>query len=154
LVQKVLGIFPNQTKLLPMKHIRVTPEKDSGIKDNNNCTICALSTSAGIPYNEAFEIGKAAGRKTGRGFHTEKLALTAKKHGISLRKMKHKPITIQKFLERYPTGRYLVRRRGHAFAIIDGIIYDHLTNTPLQRITDSWKVESKRLDTIKAIASF
>ena len=136
-----------------MQHIKVQPEKDSGIKDNNNCTICALSTSAGIPYNEAFEIGKAAGRKTGRGFHTKKLVLTAKKKGISLRKMKHKPITIQKFLERYPTGRYLVRRTGHAFAIIDGIIYDHLTNTPLQRIKDSWKVESKRLDTIKAFCN-
>jgi hypothetical protein len=136
-----------------MKQLKVIADANSDIKDRRNCTICALSTAAGIPYNEAFQIGKDAGRKTGRGFNTAKLALTAKKSGIKIRKMNHKTLTIQKFLERYPTGRYLVRRSGHAFAIIDGIVYDHLTNTPLQRITDSWNVESKRLDTLKAFCN-
>jgi len=134
-----------------MKQIRVIAEANSGIKDNNNCTICALSTAAGIPYNEAYEIGKKAGRKNGRGFITSKLMKTARKCGIEYRKMKCGSITIQKFLAKYPVGRFIVRRSGHAFAIIDGTIYDHTENTPLQRITDIWKVESKRLDTIKAI---
>lgn len=135
-----------------MRHIRVAPHEKSGIKDNNNCTICALSTAAGIPYNEAYEIGVKAGRKNGKGFVTAKLMETARDNGIKYHKIKSGTITIQKFLKKYPTGRYVVRRRNHAFAIINGIIYDHLNNRPLQRITDIWQVESKRLDTIKARA--
>lgn len=136
-----------------MKQVRVIAEANSGIKDNNNCTICALSTAAGIPYNEAFAIGVKAGRKTGKGFQTTKLMEVARKCGIEYRKIKCGSITIQKFIAKYPVGRFVVRRRGHAFAIIDGTIYDHTKNTPLQRITDIWKVESKRLDTIKAICN-
>jgi hypothetical protein len=136
-----------------MKYIKVTPDSNSGFKDTNNCTICALSTAAGIPYNEAYEIGKKAGRKNGRGFITRKLMEVARKNGIDYRKIKTTGITIQKFLKKYPTGRFVVNRRGHAFAIIDGTIYDHLENTPLQRIVGIWKVESKRLDTIKSLCN-
>lgn len=142
-----------QTTNHHMKQIRVIAEANSGIKDNNNCTICALSTAAGIPYNEAFAIGVKAGRKTGRGFQTTKLMEVARKFGIDFRKIKSGSITIQKFLVKYPVGRFVVRRRGHCFCIINGVIYDHTENKPLQRITDIWKVESKRLDTIKAICN-
>jgi len=135
-----------------MKQIKVAPHENSGIKDNNNCTICALSTAAGIPYNEAYEIGIKAGRKNGKGFPTIKLMQTAIENGIKINRIISDRITVQKFLAKYPTGRFIVRRRNHAFAIINGIIYDHLKNRPLQRITDIWEIESKRLDTIKSIA--
>jgi hypothetical protein len=134
-----------------MKHQRVTPAENIGIKDNNNCTIVALSTAAGLPYTEAYKIGEKAGRKHGRGFYTCKLMDTAKKNGIDFRKIKTGGITIQKFLKKNPTGRFVVNRRGHAFAIIEGTIYDHLENKPMQRIVGIWKVESKRIDTIKAM---
>lgn len=136
-----------------MKQVRVIAEANSGIKDNNNCTICALSTAAGIPYNEAFAIGVKAGRKTGRGFQTTKLMEVARKNGIDYRKIKSGSITIQKFLAKYPVGRFVVRRSGHCFCVINGVIYDHVENKPLQRINGIWKVESKRLDTIKAICN-
>jgi hypothetical protein len=135
-----------------MKHIKIIAEANSGIKDGNNCTICALSTAVGIPYNEAFAIGQKAGRKTGKGFNTKKLMETARKMGVVYRKIKCGSITIQKFIKKYPEGRYIVRISRHAFAIIDGTIYDHQENGAMCRITDIWKVESKRLDTIKTLA--
>jgi hypothetical protein len=136
-----------------MKHQKVTPAENLGIKDNNNCTIVALSTAAGIPYTEAYQIGKVAGRKHGRGFYTARLMQFAKRRGIAHRKIKTGGMTIQKFLQKHPVGRFVVNRRGHAFAIIDGIIYDHLQNTPLQRIVGIWQVESNRLDTIKSLCN-
>ena len=123
----------------------------SGIKDNNNCTIRALSIASGIPYDEAFEIGKEAGRKTGRGFHTRKLMAYARKNGIEFRKMKYKSITLQKFLALGLVGRFVVKRRGHAFAIISGVIHDGLVNPPMSRLTEIYKVESHRLERIRAI---
>jgi hypothetical protein len=123
----------------------------SGMKDNNNCTIRALSIASGIPYDEAFEIGRSAGRKTGHGFYTHKLMAHARKNGIAFRKMNYKSITLQKFLSMGLVGRFIVKRRGHAFAIIGGVIHDTIVNPPLSRLTEIYKVESHRLERIKAI---
>jgi hypothetical protein len=76
---------------------------------------------------------------------------TARKNGIEYRKIKTGGITIQKFLQKNPTGRFVVNRRGHAFCVIDGVIYDHMENKPMQRIVGIWKVESKRIDILKKI---
>lgn len=135
-----------------MNHQPTTSAEKNGFKDNNNCTICALSTAAGIPYTEAYRIGKEAGRKHGKGFYTVKLMNHARKNGIEFRKIFTSGLTIQKFIKKYPTGRYVVNRSGHAFCVIDGVIYDHLKNKPMQRIVGIWRIESsKRLDTIKQL---
>jgi hypothetical protein len=60
---------------------------------------------------------------------------------------------VKKFIEQNPTGRFICVRRGHAFTIVDGVIYDKVTTTPRQFITTSYLVESKRLDTIKAMCN-
>jgi len=134
-----------------MRHQPTTSAEKSGINDSNNCTICALATAAGIPYTEAYKIGEEAGRKHGKGFYTSKLMNHARKKGIEFRKIKCGGITIQKFLKKNPTGRFVVNRRRHAFCIIDGVIYDHLENKPMQIIKSIWKVQSKRLDTFKSL---
>jgi hypothetical protein len=123
----------------------------SGIKDNNACTIIALSVAAGIPYEEAFQIGKQAGRKTGCGFYTKKLMAQARKNGIEFKKMKYQSITLQKFLGLGLVGRFVVKRNGHAFAIIGGIIHDGVFNPPMARLTEIYKIESHRLERIKAM---
>jgi hypothetical protein len=126
-------------------------QKLSGIKDTNACTIVALSVAAGIPYEEAFQIGKDAGRKTGRGFYTNKLMMEARKNGIEFKKMKYKSITLQKFLSLGLVGRFVVKRNGHAFAIIGGMIHDGIVNPPMSRLTEIYKVESHRLERIRAM---
>ena len=149
----IIDISNQTSKPTTMRHQKVTPAENLGIKDNNNCTIVALSTAAALPYTEAYRIGKVAGRKHGKGFYTGKLMKIARKNGVDFRKIKTSGITIQKFLQKYPEGRFVVNRRGHAFAIIDGTIYDHLENKPMQRIMGIWKVESKRLDIIKTLCN-
>jgi hypothetical protein len=119
--------------------------------DTNNCTIVALSIAAGIPYEEAYEIGKEAGRKKGNGFYTNKLMATARKYGIDFKKMRYKEITINKFLKLNLKGRYLVRRRGHAFTIIDSTIYDVLVNPTFARLIEVYLVKSHRLERLKAM---
>jgi len=126
-------------------------QKLSGIKDTNACTIVSLSVAAGISYEEAFQIGKEAGRKTGCGFYTKKLMMQARKNGIEFRKMKYQSITLQKFLALGLVGRFIVKRRGHAFAIIGGVIHDGIVNPPMSRLTEIYKIESHRLERIKAM---
>lgn len=127
-------------------------KKLSGIKDDNACTIIALATATGIPYKEAFQIGLDAGRKTGHGFYTNRLMKQARKNGIKFRKLKYKSITLQKFLKLGLAGRFVVKRRGHAFAIIGNVIHDVIVNPPMCRLIEIYEVKSNRLDRLKQIA--
>jgi hypothetical protein len=119
--------------------------------DTNNCTIVALSIAAGIPYEEAYEIGVGAGRKKGKGFYTKNLMDEARKKGIRFEKLRFKEVTINKFLKMNLKGRFLVRRRGHAFTIIDSTIYDVLVNPAFARLKEIYLVESHRLERIKSM---
>lgn len=122
----------------------------AGIKDSSNCTVRALAISAGIPYTKADEIITKAGRKRNCGFRSTKVMAAAKKNNIKSRKLKYQSITIQKFLAKHQEGRFFCCISRHAFAVVDGIIYDTVINKPLQRIRAVYQVESQRLDLIKS----
>ena len=129
--------------------------RSSGIVDTNDCTIRALAISANIPYTHAHKIGTEAGRKNGRGFHPARLLKVAKKeYGITYKKKRYKSITIQRFIKENPTGRYYVATNRHAFAIINGVIYDKMQNRPLQRIEEAYLMSNNRLTYLKETQSF
>jgi hypothetical protein len=114
----------------------------SGLKEYNDCTIRALAVVAGLGYSSAHKIGKDAGRKDKKGFRSFTLIEHCRRIGINFELSKRRSISIKKFLEENPTGRFYARRRGHAFAIVDGVIQDATPhNRPLQRITSAWKLE-------------
>jgi hypothetical protein len=114
--------------------------KEAGIRDICNCTVRALAIAANINYSLADSISSSAGRKRGRGFNSITTIEHARKHGVSSRKLRFKNMTVQKFLRRYPSGRYYVAVTGHAFAVIDGVIYDSVTPRPLQRVRAAYFV--------------
>jgi hypothetical protein len=122
---------------------------ESGIKDSKHCTVSSLAIAAGIPYEEAFEIAKTAGRKANDGFYIKKLMATARKYGIRFKKLKYKSITLQKFLSLDIEGRFVVNRKGHAFSIINGQIFDTLYNAPRQILIEIYMVENHRRERMK-----
>lgn len=127
----------------------------SGIREFRDCTIRALAASAGIPYEYAHKIGIEAGRKNGHGFDPEKLLKYAKKeYGITYKKKRYKSITIQRFIKENPTGRYYVATNRHAFAIINGSIYDTGLNRPLQRLEETYLISNNRLTYLRETQSF
>jgi hypothetical protein len=127
----------------------------SGIRDKNDCTIRALAISAGIPYEYAHKIGREAGRKNGKGFHPKKLLAHAKKeYGITSQKKRYKSVTIQRFIKENPSGHYYVATNNHAFAIINGTIYDTGLNRPMQRLEEAYLMFSKRLTYLRETQSF
>lgn len=124
--------------------------QQAGIQDTKNCTIRALSISAGISYKQADKIGTLAGRERNKGFYSERLMKEATKHGItSTRKVFIPKISVKKFIEKYPKGRFMCVRRGHCFSIIDGVIYDNVITTTRHLVNCCYEVESKRVDLIK-----
>ena len=116
-----------------------------------NCTVVALAAAANIPYMDAYKIAEAAGRKRNRGFNSSKLIkFFNKKQGATLfRKVKRSPITAQKFCKNYAEGSYYVRKRGHAYAVIDGIVIDTIAPKPRERILEAWKYMGEDYDNQK-----
>jgi len=112
--------------------------------ERNDCTVRTLAITTKTPYLRAFAILSNAGRKRNRGFHIQKFLKTNKRVcNHFFRKLSFRnPITVNKFVKRYPKGTYYVLIRGHVFAIIDGTVYDVIQPKPGQRIKVAWRVES------------
>lgn len=82
--------------------------------------------TAKINYKEAHKIAKIAGRKDRRGFYSEELIQVAKdNYKLNYNRIQVKPMTVATFCKKYTKGSYYCQKRGHAFAVIDGICYDH-----------------------------
>ena len=111
-------------------------------KDTNSCTVNALANTADIPYDVAFKICEAAGRAKNKGFWPKRIMLEAKKYGIASKKFKFRSITLQKFVKKYPTGKFYVSTSRHSFAIIDGVVMDWIgkRNSEKCRLVEAYEI--------------
>lgn len=108
------------------------------MKTRADCTVRALAASAGIAYELADSIAADAGRDAGRRFKSRLLIEAAKRQGITFRKIRMGSRTLRKFLREHPIGRFYLRKRGHAFAVINGVPTD---STSLDVIVlDAWQL--------------
>jgi len=117
--------------------------KLSNIQDWNCCTIRSIAIAFKIPFQEAYMIGKKAGRPHGKGFYLDSLMKYLYLHtqyNFNIVKLKSNGITIRRFLERYPVGKFVCGRRGHAFAIVHGEIQDLAYNTERQIVQEAYEV--------------
>ena len=85
------------------------------------CTVKALVASTGMDYEIAASIAAEAGRGKGRRFSAKKIISRAKMHGFGFRKLRFGTRTLRKFIRENPAGAFYVVKRGHAFAVVDGI---------------------------------
>jgi hypothetical protein len=115
-------------------------------EEKNDCTVRALAIATNSTYTKAYMLLCQAGRKHNKGFYIERLL---KKHcsylGHSFFKLPfRKPITVSKFIQKYPKGTYYVKIRGHVFVIRESVVYDMVEPRPMQRITDAWEVTDNK----------
>ena len=118
--------------------------KDSYGEDND-CTVVALSIAAGIPYNVAHDILRAAGRERCKGFRLGGWLRCQYRDGRSVCGYKVTPVnacrkTLAQVRRDFPKGRFILRKRGHVFAMIDNEVMDYGTGNRT-RITDLFLFE-------------
>jgi hypothetical protein len=108
----------------------------------NDCTVRALAIARQLPYDDAYDILKEAGRKCGRGFDFVKWIETqpwATK--ISFPAVKGKPrMTPAQFCRDYPKGTYILRVTKHVVAVRDGVVFDTFENRPDRCVYTAWAV--------------
>lgn len=123
--------------------------------ESNDCVVRAIAIAYGMTYPMAHDACMAAGRKHRDGIRTS-LVVRMLQHAnhIGTRGLKEIECRgtkrIRGYNQLYPTlkdlepllrkGRFILRKRDHAFAVVDGVQYDWVRQGPQSRITDIWEI--------------
>jgi len=100
---------------------QIMPERIA-LKEKNDCTVRALSDSLEISYLEAYGYLIGAGRKRGRGIHSQSLYSS-----LALTRLDKPNMTVGNFVRFIigPLGgNWIIQVRGHVFAVVEGEIKD------------------------------
>jgi hypothetical protein len=129
--------------------------------ERSDCTVVAFALLCGLTYSQSAEMLRNAGRKPNKGFKTR--LFLGKKRIVgrrlfeetntcervlhSLKYPDGRPVTVDeriyktlgKFAAAHPEGHYLVTVRGHAVAVMNGVVVDS-EDKPNRRICSVWRV--------------
>lgn len=102
------------------------------MKETRDCTVVSFCEVWGAPYHLAHEhLRKQFGRRNRRGpsWASVEDAVSkcpkTKMDKLWSIKESDKHLSLGQFCKEHPTGRYWVFVRGHALAVIDGVVIDH-----------------------------
>ena len=131
--------------------------------EHMDCTVHATAIAAQIPYFEAHQLLARFGRRPRRGVsYRDFIAWATSPTGYSITGNKvmmgpkgvigayrvqrvnlDKRVTLGQFLKDFPNGRFVVRKSGHVFAVIDGKQFDASPNGLRCRLTGVYHFERK-----------
>lgn len=109
--------------------------------DSRDCTVRAFASATSTSYLSAHHLAKMAGRAFHKGFWSARILKKAKEEGLldftesfMYDKKKAAKFGYGYHSSYYPTllqvmpllmkGRYILETHSHAFAVVDGVIYD------------------------------
>lgn len=107
--------------------------------DKKDCSVRALAVACKIPYDTASVLFAACGRSLKKGTSVE---LSRQIHEGKL-KMEYveEEMSLHHFTLLYNVGSWIVHRKGHAFAVVDGVVHDWEGNPQLHtRVLRAWRV--------------
>ena len=117
-------------------------EHSKAMRETNDCTVKAFAVVFDTTYEKAH-----AHLKYNCGRHNRKGIISREVLAPSLKKTKFKVgpytkqnrISLKAFCEKHNEGRFYVCVRGHALAVIDGVIYDY-KEAPRRQVTWAMRV--------------
>lgn len=113
-------------------------------RQKNDCTVRALALARNLPYDEAYDILKAAGRQCSRGFqfpdwlNSQPWATKMPFPAVKGRRR----MNLDAFTKAYPSGVFICRVAKHVFVVRDGVVLDTLENSPDRCIYTAWRIEN------------
>lgn len=111
------------------------------LKETRDCTVVSLAEVCRLDYLEAHKIMRERfKRQNKRGVSVDKFAEILSEYTIKKGPYDwDNKIPLGQFCKKHPVGRYFVVVRGHALAVIDGVIYDH-SYKPRRMVVGAWRV--------------
>ena len=107
--------------------------------ERHDCAVRALAVAADISYDEAHAALKRNGRKDKRATYPASTRGVAAEYGF-VEEPEKRGKTLAQFTRQQPVGRYLVRIRNHALAVVDGVVHDWPdTSGPRSRVRAAYR---------------
>jgi hypothetical protein len=116
--------------------------------ESNDCTVRAAAVALDMPYYKVHEAFSKAGRKPGRGVCLDVVDSVLKAlKGDKIRTtgfewFREHRMTLSALIRKHPKGRFVVVKRGHAFALIDGVAHDMGPVGGRTKVWQYWEVLS------------
>jgi hypothetical protein len=122
--------------------------------ETNDCVVRSLAVVTGRPYVEVHALLKQHGRPDGKGTPwptiraaCEELGMVRHIPGLRLSPKEDRFLrpTLRQWLDLpgHSRGRWMVCRVGHAFAVVNGVVFDWVYGTGARsRIDDAYKLEA------------
>lgn len=115
--------------------------------ETKDCVVVSIATAFDVPYTDAMVFCRAfLGRKHRKGTpYRNSIRIDRFAPAGSIEPMRFKidgrkkNITVGKFCERYPKGRFILMVNGHCLSVIDGVCYDH-TDKPRRHVEIAYRV--------------
>jgi hypothetical protein len=118
--------------------------------ERNDCVVRALANATGLTYEDAHDLVKWHGRRNGKAtYRTDELldSLFPGMRIFSIKAFRHDPLmmacptTLGQFIIRHPTGRFVCLKRGHAFAVVNGVVLDRQAIGKATKLTYATEIE-------------
>lgn len=127
-----------------MKYVYNWPkykEVRDALKETRDCTVVSMAEVFDMEYLKAHKILRERfKRKSRKGVNVDKLAELMSEYTIKKGPYTwENKISLGQFCKKHPVGRYYVIVRGHALAVIDGVVYDH-SDKPRRMVVSAWRV--------------
>lgn len=117
----------------------------SGLKECKDCTVRAVALTSGVDYKVAHQImATRAKRKNRKGAYLSKYIKEIQKDlPVNFRLIKRSG-SVRTLIKEFGEGnRILCCMRGHAFAIINGIVHDMMEVSGNCHVVNAWIVVPK-----------
>lgn len=112
--------------------------------ESNDCSVRAVSVASGLPYYKVHAAFTEAGRKAGKGVTVRMMIAALEKLGI-MKQQEGYPYqrpTLSSWLLINPTGSWVIVKRDHAFAILDGVVHDNSPVGARSRVLFAFRVNT------------
>lgn len=139
--------------MLKAAHTIHDPKYNAGFSnETNDCAVRAMANAFGISYPRAHMAMKVAGRQDGKGTFNDtihaaitqeydgKKAFPLERVGRNWEGVGKRQVTIGTFCKFHPHGRFYCIVKGHAFAIVDGVVQDSFRNKAGRRIYRAYEI--------------
>lgn len=133
-----------------MKRERTAYAEPASVKDKSDCSVRALAVALGITVDQSGVLFSAMGRTLGKGTETE---ITKRLHAkLGLIEIEVEGLDLQTFAAR-AAGDYVLHKKGHAFAVLGGIVHDWGEGTTKERtqLVRGWKVTPEAREKAKEL---
>jgi len=119
--------------------------------DTKDCVVRALAAATGCSYKQSSAIFSAAGRKLKQGTYTD-ISHTVHEQWLAMRLLPNvEGLDLGTFMRLAPKGSFVVHKRSHAFAVVDGVLHDWERGTHERTlIRRAWQVTEATLAKLEA----